>query len=755
MNEEILNVEGLIGDLALILVTAAVVTVVFKKLKQPLVLGYIVAGFFVSPNFIFLPSVANAANTEFWSELGIIIMLFCLGLEFSFKKLLNVGGAAIITAGIIVSCMSAVGFSVGKALHFDTINAIFLGAMISMSSTTIIIKAINDLRMKQRRFVPMTFAVLVCEDLFAVLMMVILSSIAVNNSFEGTALLMSVAKMGFFLILWFIVGVYVLPSFFRYFRQFIDDEILLVLAMGLCFMMAVLSVYSGFSLALGAFVMGSILAGTAEAEHIEKVTKPVKDLFGAVFFISVGMMVNPSVIVEYIGPILLLSGVVMIGMITFGTSGMLISGQPLKFALETGFSLVPIGDFAFIIATLGMGLGVLDPTIYPIIVAVSVITTFFTPYSIKLAEPFYRFVEKRLPANMQFLINRYSTTAAEESDNKGVWRVVAKQYLLRLLLYSVMLIAIALLSLNYLLPFATAHWGEWGRLAAVAVTLASAGPFLLALTTRFTTRKQWEQFKDELGGHSKVPLMVMTLVRIAVVVLFVITFVWNVYDHAIGISVAAAVIVLAVLISSKKLRRNARSMEERFVRNLNVRERRRSGQDYNIISDLHVAYMTVGYECPFVGERLVNANIRQKYGVNVASIQRGGQIIPVPKSDNRIFPGDTLGIIGTDEQIARLLPEVEKGGTEVSAAGDSLTMELHHINVTEGSRLVGLTSRSARIRDDYSALLVAVQRDDDYIQPDGTFEFAAGDILWLVGDKNRLVPLAEAGKGQESSPGEE
>ncbi len=754
MNEAAINIEGLIGDLALILVTAAVVTVIFKKLKQPLVLGYIVAGFLVSPNFVLLPSIANQANIEFWSELGIIVMLFSLGLEFSFKKLVNVGGAAIITATVIVTSMSAVGFSVGKALHFDTINAIFLGAMISMSSTTIIIKAISDLRMKQRRFVPMTFAVLVCEDLFAVLMMVILSSIAVNNSFAGTDLLLSIAKMAFFLILWFLVGVYVLPSFFRYFRRYIDDEILLVLAMGLCFMMAVLSVYSGFSLALGAFVMGSILAGTTEAEHIEKVTKPVKDLFGAVFFISVGMMVNPAVILQYIGPILLLSTVVMLGMITFGTSGMLISGQPLKFAIETGFSLVPIGDFAFIIATLGMGLGVLDPTIYPIIVAVSVITTFFTPYSIKVAEPFYRFVEKRLPESMQFLITRYSATAAEEGDSRGLWREVLKRYTLRLVIYVVILLAIAMLSLGYLLPFATEHWGRIGRFAAVAATLAGAGPFLVALTSHFTTRHQRERLNAKFGGRSKVPLIVMTTLRFVIVVLFIIAFVWNAYDHAIGISFAAALIFVSFLIFSKRFRRNARTIEEQFVRNLNVRERRRSGQDFNLISDLHVAYVTVGYECPFVGERLANAEIRQRYGVNVVSIQRGGQTIPVPGADRRIFPGDVLGIIGSDEKILRLLPVVEKGGTEVSGA-EALAMELHHINVAEGSKLVGHTSRSIGIRDDYSALLVAVQRGEEYLEPNGTEMFQAGDILWLVGDRQRLAPLTAAGRAPEAADAEE
>ncbi|MDE6715196.1 MAG: cation:proton antiporter, partial [Muribaculaceae bacterium] len=384
-----LRTEDLIGDLALILVFGALSIVLFKKLKQPLVLGYIVAGFLVGPHFLYVPSVTNEPNIEFWGEIGIVVLLFALGLEFSFKKLMNVGGSAVIASLTCVTGMLLTGMGVGKLLHFSFINSLFLGAMLSMSSTTIIIKAISDLNMKRRKFVPLVSGMLVCEDLFAVVMMVILSSIAVKNSFEGSELVMSVAKLVLFLVLSFAVGVYVIPSLFRYFRRTINDEVLLIIAMGLCFGMSIIAVKAGFSLALGAFLMGSILAGTCEAERIEHVVKPVKDLFGAVFFISVGMMVDPVLIWEYIGPIMLISACVIVGMILFGTLGMLVAGQPLKIAIESGFCLPQIGEFAFIIATLGMNLGVLDATIYPIIVAVSVITTFFTPYFIKFAEPVY------------------------------------------------------------------------------------------------------------------------------------------------------------------------------------------------------------------------------------------------------------------------------------------------------------------------------------------------------------------------------
>ncbi|MDE7468568.1 MAG: cation:proton antiporter, partial [Muribaculaceae bacterium] len=377
-----MNIESLITDLAFILLLGAVVTVLFKWLKQPVVLGYIVAGFLASPNFTLLPSVNTLENIDFWAELGIVVLLFSLGLEFSFKKLLNSGGSAVVTALIIIAGMMGVGYTVGQVLNFNFINSLFLGGMLCMSSTTIILKAFTDMGLRQQRFASQVLAVLIVEDLFAVVLMVVLSSIAINNSVEGKEMLMSVAKLVFFLIIWFLIGVYVLPSLLNRWRRFLNSETLLVVSMGLCLGMAVFSVFCGFSLALGAFVMGSILAGTSMAERIEHVVTPVKDLFGAVFFISVGMMVQPDILLHYWLPILILSCVVIVGMIIFGTFGMLITGQSLKVAIRSGFSLTQIGEFAFIIATLGTSLGVLDTTLYPIVVAVSVITTFTTPYFI-------------------------------------------------------------------------------------------------------------------------------------------------------------------------------------------------------------------------------------------------------------------------------------------------------------------------------------------------------------------------------------
>ena len=739
-----MNIEGLIADLALILVLGAVSTIVFKKLRQPIVLGYIVAGFLVGPHFDYFPTIHNEDNIDFWAQIGIIVLLFSLGLEFSFKKLMNVGGSAIVTALIIVSGMMGLGFVVGHVLEFSNINSLFLGGMLSMSSTTIIIKAFNDLNMSHRKFVPHVLAVLICEDLFAVVMMVLLSSIAINNSVQGGELLMSVLKLVFFLVIWFSVGVYLIPTFFKKSRRLINDEILLVVAMGMCFLMAVFSVYSGFSMALGAFVMGSILAGTCEAEHIEHVVKPVKDLFGAVFFISVGMMVDTGIIVEYAGTIVTLSMVVIVGMIVFGTFGMLATGQSLKIAIESGFSLTQIGEFAFIIASLGLSLNVLEPSLYPIVVAVSVITTFSTPYFIKWAEPFYNWFSPHLPERLRYLLDRYSKQESTVSEERKIWKAVIGRYSWRILLYSTLIIAIMILSNTYFLPFMERVIGEqWGDVVSAAVTLAAMAPFLLALSMPTAKRSEWQALQSKSGTRSTMPLVVLSILRILLVFGFVTLYLGGVFSFTTGVTIGLGLLFCIVMFFSNKVRNTMREMESRFIRNLNERELRRSGHDNNLVSDLHVAYIRVGYTCPFVGERLRDSNLRKKYGVNVVNIQRGAQTFPIPNGDMRIFPGDMLGIIGNDAQIQLLLPIIEDSqDASMPPTDEEVEVRFMPLEIGEDSPMVGKTAASVRLRDDYQALLVAIQRgENDYIKPDGSETFEPHDILWIVGNEAKLAAL--------------
>lgn len=735
-----LNIESLITDLAFILILGAATTLFFKWIKQPVVLGYIVAGFLASPHFKYLPSVTTESNIEFWAQLGIVVLLFSLGLEFSFKKLINAGGSAVTTALIIVIGMMCAGFGIGNLLGFSDINSLFLGGMLSMSSTTIIIKAFNDLGISHKKFASQVFAVLIVEDLFAVLMMVILSSIAINNSVQGSDMLFSVSKLLFFLIAWFAVGVFVLPSALNACRQFLNSETLLIISMGLCLGMAVFSVYCGFSLALGAFVMGSILAGTSFAERIEHVTLPVKDLFGSVFFISVGMMVNPDVIVEYASPILILSAVVIIGMITFGTFGMLASGQTLKVAIESGFSLTQIGEFAFIIATLGMQLDVLDPTIYPIVVAVSVLTTFTTPYFIRMADPAYNYIERHLPEKLHFLIDRYSKTAGEESETGKTWRAVLKRYVWRILLYATVLTAICLISSHWLQPWLIEIMPGWGRLICTLVTIGAMAPFLLALSYPSSKKNERETLLNANARYD-VPLVVLRIFRLMLSMAFIYYAISSIYTPRTGIFAGLGVFILITVVFSKQVRRRMHSIEEKFINNLNERELRRSGHNNNIISNLHMAFVTVGYACPFVGMKLADSGLRATYGINVASIQRGTTVIPVPAGNIRLFPGDTLSIIGTEDEIQRLLPVIEAQPVENTAGVKATDMKLTSLQLTDRSPLIDKTVAQSELSTRYSSLLVSIMRDDTYITPDKSTTFRPGDILWLVANPRILAPL--------------
>ncbi|MCM1337916.1 MAG: cation:proton antiporter [Candidatus Amulumruptor caecigallinarius] len=737
---ESMNIEGLITDLAFILILGAVTTIIFKLLKQPVVLGYIVAGFLASPNFTYLPSVTTESNIEFWGQIGIIVLLFSLGLEFSFKKLVNAGGSAVVTALIIVCGMMGVGYCVGRLMGFTFINALFLGGMMSMSSTTIIIKAFTDLGLRQRKFTSMVIAVLIVEDLFAVLMMVLLSSIAVNNSVEGGELLMNVGKLVFFLVMWFLVGVYLLPSLLNKARPMLSNETLLIVSMGLCLGMAVFSVACGFSLALGAFVIGSILAGTSFAERIERVTEPIKDLFGSVFFISVGMMVNPTVIANYWGPILILSIAVIVGMIVFGTFGMLITGQPLKIAMESGFSLTQIGEFAFIIASLGMSLGVLDATIYPIVVAVSVLTTFTTPYFIRMADPAYRLVAAHLPEKLRFLLERYSVRGAAGNQARELWMTMLKRYLWRVGLYSIVIIAIIILCLNYALPLLESLIPGWGKLLCAVLTILAMAPFILALIMPSFKRSEWQQLRAS-SARADVPLVVMRIFRFIIALSFIIYTISHIYGAKVGWGSGLLVFLAIIFLFSKQLARRTRIIESKFFYNLNEGDNRRSGVNNNLVSNYHLAYTKLGYGAPFVGKEIAHSGLRDKYRLNLMSIQRGSHLMYVPSGDTRLFPGDILGIVGTEEAIQRALPDIEYGGSEEATESTDDATRLLNVELRASSPLIGKSVVSAGIGKKYSALLIAVQRGEEYLPPSKEIEFEAGDILWMYGLAQRVAPM--------------
>lgn len=728
------HTNGLIADLAWILLLGAAVTLLFKKLKQPVVLGYILAGFLASPKFVYLPSIANPDNITFWADLGIVVLMFSIGLEFSFRKLLNSGSSAIVTALIVITGMTFAGFGVGYLFGLNWINRIFLGGMISMSSTTIIMKALSDLGMRQRKFATLVLAVLIIEDLFAVLMLVLLSSIAMGDV-QGTELLFSIAKLVFFLVIWFVVGVYLIPSLLVRTRRMLNDETMLVVAMGLCFGMAVFSVACGFSLELGAFVMGSILAGTVVAERMEKVITPVKNLFGSVFFISVGMMVDPSVLVQYWWEILLLAAVVVAGMILFGTIGMLVTGQNLRVAIESGFTLTQIGEFSFIIASLGMSLGVLEGRLYPIIVAVSVLTIFTTPYFIKMSDGAANFAERHLPRSMRFLIDRYSGQSYDSSETKRLWKAVLSRYIWRILLYSVVLIAEIFVSRHFLFPLADKYFGAAGHIIATILTIIAMLPFLLALATG-STKKDEKLALHRTAAFYDVPLLAMRIIRYLVALFFIVYFTTLVYSSLTGWLVGVALFVLVLVFASTQLMRRYKGMEKRFIDNLNMRENTRLGVNNNLVADIHQAYIEIDQDTPFVGDKLSDSGLRRDYGVSVASIQRGDMYMPLPSKDARIFPGDILGVIGNDEQLRHLNADIEAFHKAAMAAPayPQNHVELSSILLSETSPVINRPLRDTDLLHDFYSMIVKVQRADEYFGPTPDLVLKAGDVVWVVGD---------------------
>ncbi len=744
----------LVKDLALILISAGVITLIFKWLKQPLVLGYIVAGLLAGPYIQIFPTVADTASISTWAEIGVVFLLFALGLEFSFKKLVNVGPTALIAATTEVVTMLIVGYLVGRLLGWSSMNSIFLGGMLSMSSTTIIIKAFGDLGLRNQKFTGIVFGTLVVEDLVAILMMVLLSTMAATRGFAGEAMVGSILKVAFFLILWFLVGIYVLPAFLRKVRRLINDETLLIISLGLCLGMVVLSTKVGFSAALGAFIMGSILAETVEAEHIEHLIKPVKDLFGAIFFVSVGMLVDPAILVEHALPVLIITLTVLVGKAVFSTLGVLISGQTLRTSIQSGFSLAQIGEFAFIIASLGVSLGVMDSEVYPIIVAVSVITTFTTPYFIRFSEPFSDWLDKVLPKKVVAAINRYAS-GSRTMNHESEWRKLLKSYLIRVTIYVVLLIALILFSQQFLTPFVVEKiQGAWGSILTAILSLLLMSPFLVALISSNTNSpelfmKLWNDRK-----YSKARLMVLVVLRHAIAFAAIAFVLLPLFDsgYVLGLAMAAAVVVLIVFFR-RELNRYSR-LESRFLTNLNAREaaQRKSHplkaefESRLRNKNIHMATMTVMPESPSVGKTLQELDYRSTYGVHVVKITRGNKRIYLPNGAEHIYPQDRIAVVGTDEQVgcfSRRI-EAENVNAEELQHHANLEISLQSFTIDEHFPYMGLSIGASEIGKKHNCLIVGIERlSGSIMNPDHSVVFEAGDLVWVVGDKKELKEMCQ------------
>ena len=742
------EIPHLIQDLALILMVAGLVTLLFKKLRQPLVLGYIVAGFLVSPHMPYLMSVVDKADIQTWADIGVMFLLFSLGLDFSFKKILKMGMAPVIAAVTIIFCMMALGTGVGTMFGWSRMNCLFLAGMLAMSSTTIIYKALDDLGLRQQRFAGLVMSVLILEDVLAIVMMVMLSTIARGANPDGSMMIESVGKIVFFLVLWFVVGIFLIPPFLRKTRRLMNDETLVVVALGLCCAMAVLSTTVGFSSAFGAFVMGSILAETIEADKITTVVEPVKNLFGAIFFVSVGMLVDPAILVSYAVPILVLVLTILVGQAIFGTMGFMLSGQPLKTAMRCGFSMAQIGEFAFIIASLGLSLRVISDFLYPVVVAVSVITTFLTPYMIKAAIPCYEFMERRLPRKWIRRLDHMGAIHHSTQTENNHWRALLKAMAWNVVIYSILSVAVVAIMLSLFLPFMRRllpgwelHW--WANGITGILTVAMISPFLRSMIMKKNHSEEFKALWTE-SRLNRLPLIFTVLVRVAIGAgfIFYICNYLSRFKNALIITIALVVILLMAL--SRRLKHRSIRLERLFVQNLRSRDieaqvsgkRRPLFEGHLLDRDIHISEFIVPVDSLWAGKTLAQLKLGNRFGVHVSSILRGSHRINIPDGNMMLFVGDKLQAIGNDEQLnimnaamqAELLPE--------DADIEHREMKLQKLVITADSPLVGKTLKESNVRQRYNFMVVGVeegQKNLTMINPNRRFE--VGDIVWVVGEE--------------------
>lgn len=738
------HLPPLIIDLALILGAAGITTLIFRRLRQPLVLGYILSGLLVGPNVSLLPTVSDTEGIKVWADIGVVFLLFALGLEFSFKKLAKVGASAGITGTVEITMMMLIGYSAGQIMGWPQMDSIFLGGIIAISSTTIIFRAFEELGLKTRQFTGLVMGVLIVEDLVAIILMVLLSTAAISKSFEGTEMLLSIGKLLFFLTLWFLLGIFLLPSMLKKASKWMSDETLLVAALALCLGMVILADGVGFSSALGAFVMGSILSETIYGEKIEHLIGSVKHLFGAVFFVSVGMLINPKLLWDYAGPVLLLTSIVIFGKLLFVSIGAILAGKPLRQALEAGSAMTQIGEFSFIIATLGLSLKVTSDYLYPIAVGVSVITTFTTPYMMQIAGPLYDWLQKRLPPRMMQALDKYSA-GSQILHSESHWNVVFKSYGQLVLINTVISIAFILLSRYYLKPTLTT-WIENNMVAtilAVVISLSAMTPFIWALTAKkirgISYKALWLDSKYNRG-----PLVMLEALRNAVAVILVGIMIGQYFPLWISLIGTALVLLIILLIFRQRLQRFYDRIEERFLVNLNQKESDMHAQanKHAALSpwDAHISMIEVGPNAQIIGKSLAELRIRENLGVNIAFIERGEKMIYAPKYREIIFPYDQLGAIGTDEALEAFTQMAADSTTTESGANVSPEeIVLEKLMVDERTQLKGLSIKESNIREKTDGLVVGIERNGERIlNPTSTTIFEWDDVVWLVGNRKKI-----------------
>lgn len=739
-----MHIPALISDLAVILGVAALVTFLFKLIRQPVVLGYIVAGIIVGPHTPTGLTIFDKQNVMDWAELGVIFLMFSLGLEFSFRRLAKVGMSATITATIQMVTMLILGFIGARMIGWNTLEGAFLGCMLAMSSTTIIIKALDELGLKKRRFAELVFGMLIVEDLAAIIIMVALTNIATQATVSGTDLLIAGSKLGFMVAVWFIVGMFLVPRFIRAVGQRGNDEMLTVVSLGLCLGLVYLSAYFNYSVALGAFIMGSILAETREVHRIESLMGPLKDVFGAVFFVSVGMLLDPNIIMSNLGPIALLCFFIIVGKILSVTLGALSTGQSLSNSVHAGLSMAQIGEFSFIIASLGLTLKAINQDIYPIIVTASLITTFTTPYFIKASPAVTRQLEKWLPKPVEAMLIRYNTWFQNRSTGKGVGREFYVR-LIRWIANGIVVITIFLLSGDYMIPLLQDQFDKMRNAKAVAwvITFICSAPFIWAMLSAFRppVREQGAK-RGKIDLSKDAGFFLSRLVTIMMVGLLSIRFfpAWLAVLLTIGTS---AVLFLTF---KGQIEGYYRWFEGQFVSGFAQPNSGEGGQSHAHLVpwDAHLAEIKVNDASSVVGKSLLELQIRERFGVNVVVIKRLDEMVVAPQAQEKILPADILACFGTEEEIDRFRAEIENPRPSSHRPSDLMAYALRQVSIIDSSRLADCTIKSSGIRESFDCMVVGVERSGVRIQnPKSDLRLKSGDLLWIVGQKANLEQLAQ------------
>lgn len=762
------HLPTIITDLSLILILASIFSVLCKILKQPVVLGYIVAGLLAGPHISLIPTV-QPENISTWADIGVIFLLFGMGLEFSFKKMMSIGKVGGKAMLFEVLTLSVFGFAIGRLMGWNFIDSMLLGGMLTMSSTAIIVKAFNDMGLQKEKFAGIVFGILVFEDLFAILLMVILSTFAVSRSFEGSELAMMVARLGFFLVMWFVCGIYLIPTLLKKIKKYLNSETLLLVAMGLCFLMVVLATKAGFSSALGAFIMGSILAETIELENIEKVIQPIKDFFGAIFFVSVGMMVDPQVLFDNFSTVIIIAAASIAGKMIFTTTGVRLTGESMKTAVQSGFSLAQMGEFSFIIASMGMSLGVTSASIYPIVIAVSVITTFTTPYTIKLALPAYHVLESVLPNSLTDKLNKREDKKAGEKESQ--WKQLLMSYFFNLAIFSAICLSVYFVSAAFLLPLcATFDNLDFGHIIFSFVSIIAMSPFLIGMVRN--RGRQSFLFLSLWSSHNNNRYFLTAMIGLRWVVAIVFLFMtiklyWNISSVVI---VVVALVVFAFIFQNKNLQKGYWKLEARFVKNFNQRQiemrlNQNSKQEGNmheldnlhwIDKNLYVSTYLVQKGGVVENKTLKELNLRKVYDIIIVAVTRNGKQINFPDGDFRLEVNDTLLALGQIQKLKNA--QIDYKGIDLDY---SKVINLHDFTlkqqsdkhscikcmtfiIGENSSWIDKNLYDAQLNRKTNCLVVGIERGDIPIpNPSSHVRFKKDDMVWVMGDDKSLYKLLE------------